>query len=176
MPAKPTLVLVDVMKAFALMGASNAGLGARAPFHIEIVGETAGPLELASGVFINVQRAIDTIETSDIVIVPSILLRPEGWQKNRYPRLVDWLRRMHGRGALLCSACSGIFLLAETGLFDGKDVTVKVNKDTKVKAKAAVKIEEIKAGTRVVITAAQENDKSFTAKTIEVGVATAAAK
>ena len=40
------------------------------------------------------------------------------------PALVDWLRRMHPRGALLCSACSGIFLLAETGLFDGKDATV----------------------------------------------------
>ena len=59
---------------------------------------------------------------------------------------------------------------------DGTDVTVKVNKDTKVKAKTTVKVEEIKAGTRVVITAAQEKDKSFTAKTIEVGVATAAAK
>jgi transcriptional regulator GlxA family with amidase domain len=31
---------------------------------------------------------------------------------------------MHARGAVLCSACSGIFLLAETGLFEGKDATV----------------------------------------------------
>lgn len=116
--------IYDVMNSFALMGTPNAGSGARAPFQIEIVGETVGPLELASGVSIDVQRAVNTIETSDIVIVPSILLRPEGWEKHRYPRLVDWLRMMHERGAVLCSACSGIFLLAETGVFDGKDVTV----------------------------------------------------
>ena len=59
---------------------------------------------------------------------------------------------------------------------DGKDVTVKVTKDTKVKSKPALKVEEIKVGTRVVITASQAKDKSFTAKTIEVGVATAASK
>lgn len=59
---------------------------------------------------------------------------------------------------------------------DNNDVTIKVTKDTKVKSKPAMKVEEIKAGARVVITATQAKDKSFTAKTIEVGVATAAAK
>jgi transcriptional regulator GlxA family with amidase domain len=104
------------------MGMTHAG--APAPFHIDIVGEAVGPMELASGVPINVQRAIDTIETSDIVIVPSVLLRSKDWEKGRYPQLVEWLRTMHERGAVLCSACSGIFLLAETGLFDSKDATV----------------------------------------------------
>lgn len=111
--------IYDVMNAPGLIGAP-----ARAPFHVEIVGESVGPLELASGVPISVQRSIDTIESSDIVIVPSVLLRGPAWEKGRYPRLVDWLQRMHARGAVLCSACSGIFLLAETGLFDGKDATV----------------------------------------------------
>jgi transcriptional regulator GlxA family with amidase domain len=116
--------LFDVMNAFGLMGISGGGSAGRAPIHAEIVGEAVGPLGLASGVPIDVPRAIDSIETTDVVIVPSVLLRREGWTKGRYPRLVDWLRAMHDRGAVLCSACSGIFLLAETALFDGKDATV----------------------------------------------------
>lgn len=111
--------LFDVINGVALMG-----IAVPVPFRVEIVGEAVGPLELASGVPISVQRAIDTVESSDIVIVPSVLLRPQGWEQGRYPRLVEWLRSMHERGAILCSACSGIFLLAETGLFDGKDATV----------------------------------------------------
>lgn len=116
--------IFDVMNAFKVMGAHQASAGVRAPFYIEIVGEAVGPLLLASGVPIHVQRAFAEIETTDIVIVPSVLLRPEGWEKGRYPGLVDWLHAMYDRGAVLCSACSGIFLLAETGLFDSKDATV----------------------------------------------------
>lgn len=94
------------------------------PFSVEIVGETTGAMELASRVPVNVQRSIDEVEASDIVIVPSVILPPAGWKKGRYPRLVSWLTRMHEQGALLCSACSGVFLLAETNLFDGRDATV----------------------------------------------------
>jgi hypothetical protein len=59
---------------------------------------------------------------------------------------------------------------------DGKDVMVKVTKDTKVKAKPVVKVEELKVGTRIVVTAVEEKDKSMTAKSIEVGAAPAATK
>lgn len=116
--------IYDALNVFDVMGISSGGPGARAPFEIEIVGEQVGPLALASGVAANVQRAIDTIESTDIVVVPSLILRKGTWETGRYASLVAWLRRMHERGAVLCSACSGIFLLAETGMFDGRDATV----------------------------------------------------
>lgn len=114
----------DVMNAFDIMASPGETPAAPSPFRVEIVGEAFGPLTLASGVPISVERDISDITATDIVIVPSILLRSGRWQQGRYPRLVEWLRAMHQRGALLCSACSGLFLLAETGLFDGKEATV----------------------------------------------------
>lgn len=118
--------IFDVMNAFAILptGTREKTARAAAPFKVEIVGLQTGPLQLASQVPIHVQRSFLKIDQSDIIIVPSILLGPEGWTKGRHPELLDWLRRMHRRGALICSACSGIFLIAETGLFDGMDATV----------------------------------------------------
>src|SRR5262245_42717481 len=116
--------IYDVLAYVERQVLSSAG---SAPFHAEIVVEAKGPLGLATGVTVEVQRAMDTIDASDILIVPSIHFEPDGWKKGRYPRIVDWIGRMHERGAMLCSACQGIFLLAETGLFDGRDCTVHYN-------------------------------------------------
>lgn len=54
---------------------------------------------------------------------------------------------------------------------DGKDVTIQVTAETKVKAKASTKVADIKPGTRVVVTAVTEKDQ-LKAKLIEVGVLT----
>jgi transcriptional regulator GlxA family with amidase domain len=116
--------IYDVMNATALMGPSVVRPAGEPPFEVEIVGERAGRLDLASGVPADVMRSIDDVEATDVVIVPSVLLGAEGWPGGRHPALVEWLGRMHARGAVLCSACSGLFLLAETGLFDGREATV----------------------------------------------------
>jgi transcriptional regulator GlxA family with amidase domain len=119
--------IFDVLNAFSRMELLPGASRACPPFQVEIVGTAAGALDLASGVPVTVQRSVDTIAATDIVVVPSVVLPTGGWEKGRYPRLVEWLRAMHDGGALLCSACSGIFLLAETGRFDGREATVHFN-------------------------------------------------
>ena len=55
---------------------------------------------------------------------------------------------------------------------DGKNVTVMVTKTTRVKSTPAMKVQDIKAGTRVVITATMVKE-TMNATLIEVGVAPA---
>jgi len=92
------------------------------PFKVEIVGEASGQQLLAGNTPVQVQRRVDEVVATDIIIVPAIVT--EGWITGRYPALVEWIARMHDQGAMLCSACSGVFLLAETGLLDGQNSTI----------------------------------------------------
>jgi transcriptional regulator GlxA family with amidase domain len=116
--------IYDVLGSFRMLGRVELSIPESPPFTVEIVAAERGNVALASGVPVEAHRAISDIAATDIIIVPSVLLGPGGWTPGRYPEIVDWVRRMHADGALLCSACSGVFLLAETGLFDGREATV----------------------------------------------------
>ena len=119
--ASTLLGLFDTLNFVALL-AGQEGVPAQSPFVVEILGETGEAVTLASGITLPVSKASQT--QSDIIIVPSVILSPGGWAKGRYPGLTDWLVERHRAGATICSACSGLFLIAETGLFDGIDATV----------------------------------------------------
>lgn len=55
------------------------------------------------------------------------LLLPPSLQGGTPPEpdapLAGWLRARHGEGTVLCSVCAGAFLLAETGLLEGRPAT-----------------------------------------------------
>lgn len=116
--------IYDVLGSFRMLARTDPALPEKPPFVVEIVAAERGNVPLASGVPVEARRAVADIATTDIIIVPSILLGPDGWVSGRYPGIVDWTRRRHAEGASICSACSGVFLLAESGLFDGEEATV----------------------------------------------------
>lgn len=92
---------------------------------VEIVAETAGTIEGASGLPITAHRSVEEVVEADVAIVPSMAFGHQGeWTPGRYPKLVHWLRAMYEGGAMVCSACTGANLMGETGLLDGNEATV----------------------------------------------------
>ena len=56
-----------------------------------------------------------------------VIVLPPCLDENIYlapqPDLIRWLQGQHENGAIICSVCAGAFILAETGLLDGRTVT-----------------------------------------------------
>lgn len=57
----------------------------------------------------------------DLIIVPGMLGRPETLLE--YKALIGWIGQQHQQGKVVASACSGAFLLAATGLLQGRSAT-----------------------------------------------------
>ncbi len=55
------------------------------------------------------------------VISPPSIIMPE--RMARAPTEAQWMKDLHAGGATLCSVCAGAFVLAETGLMDGRRAT-----------------------------------------------------
>jgi len=78
-----------------------------------------GPLRATGGLRVEPDAGIRALDRAGTIIVP-------GWKGPDIPvpdNLVRALLRAHARGARLMSICSGIFVLAATGLLAGKRVT-----------------------------------------------------
>lgn len=116
--------MFDTLSCFPLLGTFDDAVPRTPPFVVELVASTEDAVPTASGIALPVHRSIADPVGTDIVIVPSLLVPGGVWRQGRYPDLVSWLRDMHADGALVCSACSGVLLIAETGLLAGRDATI----------------------------------------------------
>ncbi len=116
--------MFDTLSSFPLLGTFDDSVPKTAPFTVELVGSSAGSSPTASGLPLSVHRSVEDADKTDIAIVPPLLVAEGTWVRGRYPDLVAWLQRVHGEGALVCSACSGALLIAETGLLSGRETTI----------------------------------------------------
>ena len=86
-----------------------------------IVAVDAGPMRALGGISVTAQRSLEALADPaiDTLIIP-------GWRSREAPppaALLDALRAAHGRGVRIVSICSGVFVLASSGLLDGKAAT-----------------------------------------------------
>ncbi len=119
----PLSGLYETFGAFPLLANFEPDVPPR-PFEVEIVAPSRESVRGASGLPIGFHRTPDEIEHTDIAIVPLMMVKGPDWVTARYPGLVEWLRGLHDKGAILASACTGVLLLAETGLLRGREATI----------------------------------------------------
>jgi AraC family transcriptional regulator, transcriptional activator FtrA len=84
-----------------------------------VCASSRGSLRAAGGLTFKAPHSLALLEMADTIIIP-------GWTELDVapPRkLLTALRNAHARGARICSICSGAYLLAATGLLDGKSAT-----------------------------------------------------
>ena len=93
------------------------------PVSIQIVATSTQLFHTTQGAPIMAACSFDEASVADVVIVPELSLMPGDNPLNRWPEATEWLRKQYNGGAVLCSACTGSLMLAETGLLDGHEAT-----------------------------------------------------
>lgn len=102
--------------------------GYRKRFAVSTVGRSRQPVACFQGTKLIPQVLLDDPSyRPDVILVPALFEeslrfgRP-GWSTPWRP-FVDWIRRGHDHGALVCAISTGTALVAETGLLDGHKAT-----------------------------------------------------
>lgn len=92
-------------------------------FETKFVSVTSGIFYLENRTPVVPDAAVAENPSGDLIVIPELWIAPDDDMRERYPALVDWLRRRHRDGCMIYSACSGAILLAAAGLLDRRDAT-----------------------------------------------------
>lgn len=92
---------------------------AEPPFKVQLVGLTKETL-ISGGLYtIHSDKVLSEVETTDLVVIPAI----DGEMQSALEAnkdFVPWIEKQYKAGAEVASLCMGAFLLAQTGLLNGK--------------------------------------------------------
>jgi transcriptional regulator GlxA family with amidase domain len=94
-------------------------MGKKPVFNVQLVGLT-NEVKLHNGSFtVHVDTVINDLKRTDIVFIPALIGdMKSGLEKNK--DFIPWIIRQYNQGAEVASLCIGAFLLASTGLLNGK--------------------------------------------------------
>lgn len=121
----------NVVGTMDMLGTANLVAGQLDPprprvFEWQVLSANGEPVRSSNGHRIAVDGAIEGSPPASVIVIPAFG-SPEPEQHiaaiRREARLLPWLRAQYESGATLASTCSASFLLAESGMLDGRPAT-----------------------------------------------------
>lgn len=91
-------------------------------FSTRIVSHRGRPIDCSSCIRIQPHHSLEDEMDQDYLILPALLPVPET-KSLRSKVIIDYIRDRYSAGVTIASVCTGAFLLAETGLLNGKTAT-----------------------------------------------------
>lgn len=88
-----------------------------------LVSRDGKPVTCANGIWLKPEASLHDIPQPDVLIIPELALTPGQKLLPDYQEEVDWIKKCHNNGCLIATACTGAFLMAESSLLDGQEVT-----------------------------------------------------
>lgn len=111
----PRWTVIDAMgpwEVFQDVAIEGRGFGA---FELFTVAESMEPVTGTAGIKVVPNYTFQSAPQPKIIVI--------GAQSGRSPALFDWLKRASAAADVVMSVCTGAFLLAQSGMIDGKTAT-----------------------------------------------------
>lgn len=118
-------VITGILDLFSLTGVSWNRVQGQPPqplFQVDLVSLDGKPVQCLNRLMITPHKSLSEVEDTDLIMLPPIganIDKTLDYQQDLFP----WLREQHAKGAQIASSCTGTFLLAKSGLLDGKKAT-----------------------------------------------------
>ncbi|MBK8089912.1 MAG: helix-turn-helix domain-containing protein [Chitinophagaceae bacterium] len=111
--------IADPQYLFSAVNQFLAASGKEPLFHVELVGATK-EVKINEGIFsVHTDKQLKDVKKTDIVFIPALFGDMQtAIDKNKI--LIPWINEQYENGAEVASLCVGAFLLASTGLLNGK--------------------------------------------------------
>lgn len=94
-----------------------------ADFKIEVAAPDMKPISLLGGLQIQPHCELSEIESTDLIVVPALWRNPANTIRQHRETAIPWLSNQYVLGASIMAVGTGVSLVAEAGILDGKAAT-----------------------------------------------------